>query len=83
MFYSNQGSGQEAATSGCFYSQCGEEEPRELGRGHEYLRPSIFWKRPDVAVLCAFSGNTIAFSYSMSVTGAPSKALKVWQSITN
>lgn len=27
MFYSNQGSGQEAATSGCFYSQYGEEEP--------------------------------------------------------
>ena len=37
----------------------------------------IFFKRPDVAVLCAFSGNTIACSYSMSATGASSKALKV------
>ena len=36
-----------------------------------------FFKRPDVAVLCAFSGNTIACSCSMSATGAPSKALKV------
>ena len=50
---------------------------RELGRGHEYLRPYIFFKRPDVAILCAFSGNTIAYSCSMSATGAPSKALKV------
>ena len=32
-----------------------------------------FFKRPDVAVLCVFSGNTIA----CSATGAPSKALKV------
>ena len=37
----------------------------------------IFFKRPDFAVLCAFSGNTIACSCSMSATGAPSKALKV------
>ena len=34
-------------------------------------------KRSDVAVLCAFSGNTIACSCSMSATSAPSKALKV------
>ena len=38
---------------------------------------SISFKWPDVAVLCAFSGNTIACSCSMSATGAPSKALKV------
>ena len=50
---------------------------RELGRGHKYLRPYIFFKRPDVVVLCMFSGNTIACSCSMSTTGAPSKALKV------
>ena len=50
---------------------------RESGREHEYLRPKIFWKRPDVAVLCVFSSNTIACSCSMSATGAPSKALKV------
>ena len=38
---------------------------------------SISFKWPDVAVLCAFSGNTITCSCSMSVTGTPSKALKV------
>ena len=38
-----------------------------------------FFKRPDVAVLCVFSGNTIACSCSMSATGVPSKALKVRQ----
>ena len=48
-----------------------------VGRKHEYLRPWIFFKRPDFVVLCAFSGNTIACSCSMSATGAPSKALKV------
>ena len=36
-----------------------------------------FFKRPDVVVSCAFSGNIIAYSCSMSATGAPSKALKV------
>ena len=47
---------------------------RERTRVFETLN---FFKRPDVAVLCAFSGNTIACSCSMSATGAPSKALKV------
>ena len=42
---------------------------RERARVFETI---IFLKRPDVAVLCAFSG-----SCCMSATGAPSKALKV------
>ena len=53
---------------------CGVQGVRERARVFETL---IFFKRPDVAVLCAFSGNTIACSYSMSATGVPSKALKV------
>ena len=49
---------------------------RERARVFETL--NYFEKaRPDVAVLCAFSGNTIACSCSMSATGEPSKALKV------
>ena len=36
-----------------------------------------FFERPDVAILCTFSGNTIACSCSMSAAGAPNKALKV------
>ena len=48
---------------------------RERARVFETL--NFFLKRPDVAVLCAFSGNTIACSCSMSATGAPRKALKV------
>ena len=47
---------------------------RERARVFETLN---FFKRPDVAVLCAFSGNTIACSCSMSAADAPSKALKV------
>ena len=47
---------------------------RERARVFETLN---FFKRPDVEVLCAFSGNTKACSCSMSATGAPSKALKV------
>ena len=43
---------------------------REKARVFETLN---FFKRPDVAVLCVFSGN----SCSMSATCAPSKALKV------
>ena len=47
---------------------------RERARVFETL--NFFLKRPDVAVLCAFPGNT-ACSCFMSATGAPSKALKV------
>ena len=46
---------------------------RERARVFETLN---FFKRPDVAVFCVFSGNTIACSCSMSATGAhSSKAL--------
>ena len=54
---------------------CGVQGVRERAQVFETL--NFFLKRPDVAVLCAFSSNTIACSCSMSATGAPSKALKV------
>ena len=51
--------------------------PRAVGTGsrekERVFETLIFFKRPDVAVLSAFSGNTIA----CSATSAPSKALKL------
>ena len=47
---------------------------KPLQRFHNLLK---FSKRPDVAVLWVFSGDTIACSCSMNASSAPSKALKV------